>query len=68
MSKNAVEKDRKMIKQLKEELHRAIQVYGIAHEKTIEISQRLDIEIVKEQKERMKKYENQEYQRCRRIF
>ena len=58
MSKNAVEKDRKMIKQLKEELHRAIHVYGIAHEKTIEISQRLDIEIVKEQKERMKKYEN----------
>ena len=55
MSKNAVEKDRKMIKQLKEELHRSIQVYGIAHEKTIEISQRLDIEIVKEQKERMKK-------------
>lgn len=47
-----------MIKQLKKELHRAIQVYGIAHEKTIEISQRLDIEIVKEQKERMKKYEN----------
>lgn len=44
-----------MIKHLKEELHRAIQVYGIAHEKTIEISQRLDIEIVKEQKERMKK-------------
>ena len=58
MSKNDVEKDRKMIKQLKEELHRAIQLYGIAHEKTIEISQRLDIEIVKEQKERMKKYEN----------
>ena len=54
MSKNAVEKDRKMIKQLKEELHIAIQVYGIAHEKTIEISQRLDIEIVKEQKDRMK--------------
>lgn len=47
-----------MIKQLKEELHRAIQVYGIAHEKTIKISQTLDIEIVKEQKERMKKYEN----------
>ena len=47
-----------MIKQLKEELHRAIQVYGIAHEKTIEISQRLYIEIVKEQKDRMKKYEN----------
>ena len=45
------------IKQLKEELHRSIQVYGIAHEKTIEISQRLDIEIVKEQKVRMKKYE-----------
>ena len=58
MSKNDVEKDRKMIKHLKEELHRAIQVYGIAHEKTIEISQTLDIEIVKEQKERMKKYEN----------
>ena len=58
MSKNAVEKDRKMIKQLKEELHRAIQVYGIAHEKNIEISQRLEIEIVKEQKDRMKKYEN----------
>ena len=58
MSKNAAEKDRKMIKRLKEELHRAIQVYGIAHEKTIEISQRLDIEIVKEQKDRMKKYEN----------
>lgn len=56
MSKNAVEKDRKMIKQLKEELHRAIQVYGIAHEKTIDISQRLDIEIVKEQKDRMKKW------------
>ena len=55
MSKNAAEKDRKMIKQLKEELHRAIQVYGIAHEKTIDISQRLDIEIVKEQKVRMKK-------------
>ena len=47
-----------MIKQLKKELHRAIQVYGIAHEKTIEISQRLDLEIVKEQKDRMKKYEN----------
>ena len=47
-----------MIKRLKEELHRAIQVYGIVHEKTIDISQRLDIEIVKEQKERMKKYEN----------
>ena len=58
MSKNAVEKDRKMIKHLKEELHRAIHLYGITHEKTIEISQRLDIEIVKEQKERVKKYEN----------
>ena len=55
MSKNDVEKDRKMINQLKGELHRAIQVYGIAHEKTIEISQRLDIEIVKEQKDIMKK-------------
>ena len=55
MSKNAVEKDRKMIKQLKEELHRAIQLYGIAYEKNIDIIQGLDIEIVKEQKERMEK-------------
>ena len=44
-----------MIKHLKEELHRAIQVYGIAHEESIDISQRIDIEIVKEQKDRMKK-------------
>lgn len=44
-----------MVEQLREELHRAIQVHGIAHKKTLEISQRLDIEIVKEQKERMKK-------------
>ena len=52
-----------MIKHLKEELHRAIQLYGIAHEKTIEISQRLDIEIVKEQKVRMKKYEKRRMSR-----
>ena len=56
MSKNAVEKGGYMIEKLREELHRAIQLYGITHEKTIEISQRLDIEIVKEQKERMKKW------------
>lgn len=55
MSKNAVEKGGYMTEKLREELHRAIQLYGIAHEKTIEISQRLDIEIVKEQKERVKK-------------
>ncbi len=57
MSKNAVEKGGYMIEKLREELHRAIHLYGITHEKTIEISQRLDIEIVKEQKERVKKYE-----------
>lgn len=56
MSKNAVEKGGYMIEKLREELHMAIEKYGIAHEKTIEISQRLDIEIVKEQKERMKKW------------
>lgn len=55
MSKNAVEKGGYMIEKLREELHMAIKKYGITHEKTIEISQRLDIEIVKEQKERMKK-------------
>lgn len=54
MSKNTVEKGEYMIEKLRKELHKAIQVYGIAHEKTIEISQRLDIEIVKEQKDRMK--------------
>ena len=58
MSKNAVEKGGYMIEKLREELHRVIHLYGITHEKTIEISQRLDIEIVKEQKDRMKKYEN----------
>ena len=44
-----------MVEQLREELHRAISTYGIAHKKTLEVSQRLDVEIVKEQKERMKK-------------
>ena len=46
-----------MIKQLKEELHRAIQVYGIAHEKNIDISQRLDVEIVKDYKRGEKNHE-----------
>ena len=55
MSKNAVEKGGYMIEKLRKELHMSIEKYGINHEKTIEISQRLDKEIVKEQKGRVKK-------------
>lgn len=56
MSKNAVEKGGYMIEKLRKELHMSIEKYGINHEKTIEISQRLDKEIVKEQKGRVKKW------------
>ena len=41
-----------MVEQLREELYKVISTYGIAHKKTLEVSQRLDVEIVKEQKRR----------------
>lgn len=42
-----------MIDKLRRELHRAIQEFGVNHIKTLKISQKLDIEIVKVQKRRM---------------
>ena len=44
--------EERMIDKLRRELHRAIQEFGIAHIKTLKISEKLDIEIVKEQKRR----------------
>ena len=46
-----------VVEQLREELHRAIQVHGIAHKKTLEVSQRLDVEIVKDYKRGEKNHE-----------